>query len=112
MSVPIETLIEKSPRSDLRELNIRVPKLNETRPRRRLSSATAGGGLRRGGDDGDVPRRGPNQEDRGLLRDPLEIERLRYDRLQPEREGLRLGRGVAEPLTRAPTPTTTSAASI
>lgn len=55
---------------------------------------------RRGGDDRDVPRRGLDQEDRGRLRDPPGARHLDGDRSRPQREGVRLGRGVAEPPAR------------
>ena len=42
--------------------------------------------------------------DRGRIRDSLGVDRLRRDRLQPQREGVRLGRGVAEPPARARLP--------
>lgn len=57
-------------------------------------------GQRRGGHDGDVPGGRIHQEDRGRLRDPLGVELLPRDRLQPQREGVRLGRGIEEPLSR------------
>ena len=57
---------------------------------------------RRGGHDRDVPRGRLHQAHRGRLRDPLGLERLGVDRLQPQREGVRVGRGVAQqPLDRA-----------
>ena len=56
----------------------------------------APGDLGRGGDDRDVPRGRLHQAHRGRERDPPGLERLRGDRLQPEREGLRVGRGVEE----------------
>ena len=52
---------------------------------------------RGGGDDRDVPGRGLHAPHRGRVRDPLGRQRVGRHRLQPQREGLRGGRGVARP---------------
>ena len=44
------------------------------------------------------------RQDRGRLRDPLGLQRLGCHRLEPQREGVRLGRGVAQPPPRARLP--------
>ena len=59
---------------------------------------------RRGGHDRDVPRGRLHQAHRGRLRDPLGLERLGVDRLQPQREGVRVGRGVAQQAARPGVP--------
>lgn len=64
----------------------------------------APGDERRGGHDRDVPRRGLDPQDGGRLRDPPGPRRLGRRRLEPQREGLRLGRGVEEPPPRARLP--------
>lgn len=90
----------RGPATSSGEATIHMPKLKR---------ATRDGGhralpqardRRRGGDDRDAPRRGLDQEDRGRLRDPLGARRLGGDRSRPQREGVRLGRGVAEPPAR------------
>ena len=47
---------------------------------------------------------GLDPQDRGRLRDPLGLQRLGRHRLQPQREGVRVGRGVAQPPPRARLP--------
>ncbi len=60
--------------------------------------------LRRGGDDRDVPGGCLDAQDRGRERDPLGFQRVRVHRVQPQREGIRGGGGVAQPAPRARLP--------
>ena len=60
--------------------------------------------LGRGGDDRDVPRGRLDAQDRGRLRDPVGVVRVGVNRLQAEREGVRVRRGVAQPPTRPGVP--------
>ncbi len=60
----------------------------------------APGDLGRGGDDRDVPRGRLDEAHRGRERDPVGLECVRLDRLQPQREGLRGGGGMEEPPAR------------
>lgn len=65
---------------------------------------------RRGGNDRDVPGGRARRADRGHERDALGLQRLGRHRLQSEREGVRVGRGVAATACSiAPTPTPESA---
>lgn len=49
----------------------------------------------RGGHGRDVPRGRPRQSHRGRLRAPMGLGRVSRHRVEPQREGVRLGRGVA-----------------
>lgn len=65
----------------------------------------------RGGHGRDVPRGRPRQPHRGRLRAPMGLGRVSRHRVEPQREGVRLGRGVAPAPARrgvAATPTSST----
>ena len=96
---------DRKPTATSGEAALRMPRPKGARPaaatagRRRRREAGAGEGHGR-----DVPGGRLHQARRGRGRDPAGAGRLRVDGVDPEREGVRLRRGVAQPPARARLP--------